>query len=533
MQSSAADESGTTPSGFKSLIEINGLMYMAPMALALATSRVTREWDLPKAVYRPGETLPFPLPAGQAFVDPKHSYIRFDVVVSVTNVNPDFTPASQEIENPAEELRFFWSSDPGGRGTSQHCFRSMRLAHSTGYEMDRLQDSYAVWNYYRQLYTKTSNWFESCGSLMRGYQLENSNIADALGTLGYKFTQLVRDGTYNLPMPREDYRVVSDVTSDIWLRSYTGLDDFEERSKIDGRDRGWTTGARPFRAYDTPKKTVTNPLPGGNGFTVSCAIPLCEITDIFNTDKLMPPSIVSGARLELVVADLVDIFTVRSSTKGDIPAAPNCTTISTTWYTVEIHDPKIVLETVLLADAAHRAILDTAADTGLELLFHQVHVQRQPGLGSDRISIAVNRGLSRAVSVNVLQKFTARTPWNDSTGESVELRKIQTKLGAEFMPSRPYDRYMDQFHATQTCWNNFRSDTNNTVTFRDFIGTNSIYSQTLEKSSTLRQSGAPIAANRDLRVEVETDIGSSVEFTTFVVHAALLTGYNQAVVLRL
>jgi hypothetical protein len=104
------------------------------------------------------------------------------------------------------------------------------------------------------------------------------------------------------------------------------------------------------------------------------------------------------------------------------------------------------------------------------------------------------------------------------------------------MPTRPIDNELQMYHATQNAFGTWKTGGGNTVTLRDYIGygptagpwstkphrnnntsgdaaqdtissatfpTNAglgCYAMTLEKSSTLAQSGSPISASRDLNV---------------------------------
>lgn len=542
MSQSAAGGDEEDPSGFKSLLEVNGLQYLAPMSLSLGTSRVVREWDCPKQVYQPGETIPFPLAAGGAFVATPESSIAFTLVCGVSTTNPAALPGeADKIQDPHIDLGFFWSADPKGRGTAQNCFRSMRLSHSSGYEMDRLQDNYAEWAAIKAVYTHGSDWWSSVGTILRGLQgekIDTLGSAPGVDPSNIELTYQIRDGQLCSWFSKETRQpTFVAVNAKGYLRSYKKEDDFYQWV---ANDQGFSqqmrrTPARGFVAVSNPKKTLQNRrnIVGNFGFTVDCMIPLGCVSTLFDQQQLLPPSIVSGARLEMTVANLVDIFTVRSGKKGTF-AIPNNFLINEQMYAIEIHDPKIILECVTLADAAHRAVLDTAATYGLEILYEQVHTQKQPVNGANETSIAVNRGLSRAISVNIALHETDKSPAIDSVGDYYMVNRIQTKLGAEFMPSKPHDTVLKIYHATQTAWNNFRADVNNTVSLRDFVDFTALASQTLEKSSTLRQSGAPIAANRDLRIDVGIDpTPVPLGLTAYVVHEALLTGFNHAVLVRM
>ena len=200
---------------------------------------------------------------------------------------------------------------------------------------------------------------------------------------------------------------------------------------------------------------------------------------------------------------------------------------------MSINNPKMVLETVTFTDAVLRSISMTSASSGLELPFVAMHYSQVPWT-QDSVSVQVNRGLSRANMV-ICRPYPALAVANDSYCAQLDSVKsyavapargsnaggFQVKLGSEFMPNKPIDNWIQLYHATQNAFGNWKSDRRNTVTLRDFAGQgiyagpNGVFSgefpytaglgvfcMTLEKSSTLAQSGSPISASRDLRIDI-------------------------------
>ena len=199
--------------------------------------------------------------------------------------------------------------------------------------------------------------------------------------------------------------------------------------------------------------------------------------------------------------------------------------------------PKLVLETITFTDAVLRSISMTSASSGLEIPFVAMHYSQAP-LSQTSASIQINRGLSRANMV-IIRPYPVST--TQPTALTLDCNKVyywptsspsvdyqwnggggfQAKLGAEFMPNRPVDNPIQMYHTTQNAFGNWKSDRRNTVTLEDFMGRGltagrAVFDQTyadfpvqsclgcmaqsLEKSSTLAQSGSPISAARDLNV---------------------------------
>jgi hypothetical protein len=242
----------------------------------------------------------------------------------------------------------------------------------------------------------------------------------------------------------------------------------------------------------------------------------------------------AGARLDLTVATFAQAFQTlaASSTAADSPTITAADNVKMT-----IIRPKLVLETITFTDAVLRSISMTSASSGLEIPFVAMHYSQAP-LANASASIQINRGLSRANMViirpypvvatqptaliydcNKVYYWPTSAPavdqtWNGGGG-------FQAKLGAEFMPNRPVDNPLQMYHTTQNAFGNWKSDRRNTVTLEDFMGRGqtagrAVYdstfkdfpaqsclgcmAQSLEKSSTLAQSGSPISAARDLNV---------------------------------
>ena len=175
----------------------------------------------------------------------------------------------------------------------------------------------------------------------------------------------------------------------------------------------------------------------------------------------------------------------------------------------------------------------TSASSGLELPFVAMHYSQIP-MQSDSVSIQVNRGLSRANMV-IVRAYPGATQTYDNFAAQLDSNRaypiapaaaanaggFQVKLGSEFMPNKPIDNFLQLYHATQNAFGNWKSDRRNTVTMKDFAGTGQfagpsgiklgdfpfggglgVFAMTLEKSSTLAQSGSPISASRDLNIVI-------------------------------
>ena len=163
--------------GVRSLIDVNGLAYRMTPGMSVATSRITREWDALRPVYAPGDVLSFAISSGAAYVDPDNSYIKFQVQIAVPPA-----PVSGAVKTQQPYYRFYWGEDTEGRQTALNLFQDMRLTHSSGYEIDRINRGFAAYKYIELAYTKDKQWWDTYGSLMRGMQVQTGTI-DANGAM--------------------------------------------------------------------------------------------------------------------------------------------------------------------------------------------------------------------------------------------------------------------------------------------------------------------------------------------------------------
>jgi hypothetical protein len=505
--------------GVRSLIDVNGLAYRMTPGLSVATSRVVREWDALRNEYSPGNVMAFAISSGAAYVDPDNSFIKFTIKL--------------EVKGKAKKWRMFWGEDTKGRQTALNLFTDMRLTHSSGYEIDRVNRGFAPWNYIRLAYTKDQQWWDTYGSLMRGFQTSFGTAilpAPGVGPTN-DFTFYGNDGSgggFTDQNTSEDTKKPVQRTRALNAASYNDVNRLPTISTANNTDSHNMPVGRPF-GYES--NILTSAASAGTIY-IDVALPLSSISGVWDTDTLSPSFLMAGARLDLTVASFAQAFQTVS-TDGTAPKI----TAGVDDVTMTLTRPKLVLETITFTDAVLRSISMTSASSGLEIPFVAMHYSQAP-LAQASASIQINRGLSRANMViirpypvvttqpdaleydcNKVYYWPTSTPsdsqeWNGGGG-------FQAKLGAEFMPNRPVDNPLQMYHTVQNAFGNWKSDRRNTVTLEDYMGRGetagqAVYdpafsdfpvqsclgcmAQSLEKSSTLAQSGSPISAARDLNV---------------------------------
>jgi hypothetical protein len=527
--------------GVRSLIDVNGLAYRMTPGMSVATSRVTREWDALRPSYGTGDVMSFAISSGAAYVDPDNSYIRFTVKLKLAqNAAADAPLNGYE----ANYYRFFWGDDPKARQTALNCFTDMRLTHSSGYEIDRVNRGFAPYRYLQLAYTKDKEWWDTYGSLMRGYQTWNGNgpQPDA------QFWGADGSGSCH---PESNYQWSG---TNAVASSFNGNQAIAQQENPAYYDQDYSPGLHDRLSVGVGQNEINRILPTARPFgfsggpaggsvpverriegeiKIDVCLPLSTISGIWDTDTLSPSFLMAGARLDLTVANVAQVFAARLVATSTIPFPSGIIASVTdplpTLVTMTLENPKLVLETVTFTDAVLRSISMTSASSGLEIPFVAMHYSQAP-FQNDSMSVQINRGLSRANMV-IVRPYPQVTQANTAKCFAVDSNKaywitpsdsgggFQVKLGAEFMPNKPIDNIIQMFHATQTAFGNWKSERRNTVTIHDYAGAGNsagtagrgtgffpvqaclgCYAMTLEKSSTLAQSGSPISASRDLNV---------------------------------
>lgn len=483
----------------QALMDVNGLRYMMTPGVSCSTTRILREWDAQRPSYNPGDIMQFIVGSGAAFVDPKNSYIKFTLRITT-------------LRAKAASYRFFWGMDTKGRQNALQLFEDMRLTHSSGYEIDRMQAHFGAWTYYRDSFTKSKEWYDTVGAMMRGYQTNLGHAPDAGGHDG-------SGGALVYSFPQETAIGYND-QANLWGLAAPAVlnNQFLPR--------------RPFFPEDDGAQGILE---------VQVVLPLSCISGIWDNDQLSPPYLMAGLNLQMTVAQKYRAFMMRT-TADPINIADD--------WNLEIIAPKLCLETITFTDAVLRALSMTSVTSGLEMPFTAVHYLANNAQNSNN-TIQINRGLSRANAVfirnylsNVYANNAAAMILDSQAADFVETgpnNGFQVKLGSEFMPTRPLDTLMTLYQACQVAFGNMRADIQNTVTPQDYGGHRAthvfavlgLFGGTLEKSSTLAQSGSPISASRDLQVNWGSNAPAGNRLVdAFVPYVVLATFFADSVLIR-
>lgn len=422
----------------RALLVANKLVYRLPPSLSVVTSRTHKSYDALARTYSPKQIMTFVLSSGASYINTQNSYLTFTIRKDPLEPGPDL-----KIES----------------GTMCNIFRSMRIMHSSGAELDRMDDVYNLYLNRIQTMTKSYEW---------------------------GLSQRVMMG-----------------------------------------------GSAELKA----------------GEELDVVIPLKELTPnggFFDQQMLMPSYMASGLRLEFTLEGADIAFRAAGRTDGQTPA-----------YIV--HDPRIVLDTVVLSDAITRKLSQISSNDSLEWVWNGVHTNSVTTTTSES-TIEVTKALSRANSIWAVAryernlKFGATADINDSYGvDSFEWNPIdpafpavplgtspfvrwQYILGSLHFPLIPVESDLESFMHMLT-WNKSSANERRTsgMTVPLFESTRFAAIQVLERSSTLSQSGTAVGSQRGLLFKVthRTDVDSDPRVTTLFTHHTKVCGvFLDNVVLR-
>jgi hypothetical protein len=511
------------------LLEVNRLDFRLAPALSVATSRSMKSYPALNSETEMGGVIVFPVSSGSAFVDWQNSFAAFDVFFADTT-------AGTKIPNTTTRM----SPHTG----YANMFRRITLIHSSGVEIDRINDGHGEWVQIQNYYNKSETKRQVHGSLYGlndcsrpGSVLFDSNNAweDAKKGLWYTTGPEIA-GTVLQEAEVDDEETEEDETKDEVKTTVADFTKFPDQS-VFGSTQDWR-----YLPWLQKSDIVfrNKPAPGQysedvdiTGKQVHVVIPLSVLMGFFDIDVLAPSVLAAGLRIELEMYRKEHFF--QKVRKDNADGAPE------DWgsnQTVIIKNPRIHLESFQLTDSIARMVNQISAESGLEIGFDALHNSRlsTPQL---RCDMQINRALSRANIVVVKSRTTkniggfatdsfASDPWDVSTGAKNQLQSgdivaFQVQLGAQYIPAAPIgDSSVSQtpqfLHSALKSFAAFRrSDEIVGIPLWKFRGVNeytdldngdstrgglAIAAVPLETSSTLQQSGAAISAMRTAVINI-------------------------------
>lgn len=183
-----------------------------------------------------------------------------------------------------------------------------------------------------------------------------------------------------------------------------------------GRSQGYAASGDSVNpgdgAYDVPLNGKLYVLP-------------LHVIPCFNTDKLLPPQLMEGLRIEILLEDAAVAFQ-NSVVSGSVAS-------------YEVSNPEIHWDSFDIADAYKRKIAEMASRQGLSLVhkewFHSIVSTTQSNINFD-----IKKAATKALKVNIITRNSATISTNleDGMGSAAfNYQKLQAHIGADYFPQQP------------------------------------------------------------------------------------------------
>jgi hypothetical protein len=148
-------------------------------------------------------------------------------------------------------------------------------------------------------------------------------------------------------------------------------------------------------------------------------VPLCNLLNIFDTPQLVPPQLISGARLQLnIEKDPLKVFQFEQTPTG-----------SPTWTFTDV---RIVCMLSRPTDATSSQLDKNSASNGLEFSWKSVHTQRHSE--TTRLDQSVSKAVARALRLMVVPVITGNAEDLKITPEGVSYDNLQCRAGSSYFP---------------------------------------------------------------------------------------------------
>jgi hypothetical protein len=233
-------------------------------------------------------------------------------------------------------------------------------------------------------------------------------------------------------------------------------------------------------------------------------IPMRDLSSLFNVQKLLPSFLMSGLRIELVLAPPATAFV-------SVGAA------ALTTYTIS--NPIMRLETLKLSDSVMNQLTQNAANGGLVIPIDTWDLTRDTITGK-QANIEVRRNVSQVLGVVVKTRQTAAI--GDATTDSLSSEPLfkvadyRFRIGSQFIPNSAVGtKQVECYSLAQIAWNKYKlTDSENSVSLKDYMtGGHAVIASDLERSA-IDLSGVSISNSKVLAFEANYD--NSVDRTISV-----------------
>ena len=233
-------------------------------------------------------------------------------------------------------------------------------------------------------------------------------------------------------------------------------------------------------------------------------IPISALGGPFATGQLSPAVLAGGLIIELrMTSSFTSCFSghkfATDSTTQITAYADTADVVYNTVGAPKLKDIAIHLDTSLLNDAAMRALTQTAASEGLEIVYESCYHQQTPLQGTS-VEVVCSKAVSRALRVYGAVFDAVSTDLStDMNVPKFQLEDYYWRLGSIYFPNQKLSTSLTQYHNLLYMLEHVDDDRKhsvfNPVTFKEKLP---YVAATFERSALLKYSGSAINNSRTL-----------------------------------
>lgn len=225
-------------------------------------------------------------------------------------------------------------------------------------------------------------------------------------------------------------------------------------------------------------------------------IPMSILSGLFQYENLLPSALMSGLRIELTLNPGSQCLMAADTTVGPT-------------YQYQIFTPKIMCDSYMLTDSITRALNESAASSGLEIVFKTYFTTVGSRSNTNVINVESRRACSRAMSAFYIEFPTRSTVLStnplstDTISASVGPVQTQWRAGSLYFPNSAISGTApqvsaDNYQMALQTFSKYASPINARLDFQTFRTSFNIMSTTFERSTALDLAGIPLSNSRVL-----------------------------------
>jgi hypothetical protein len=537
------------------LISLNNLEYTLPESLSVVVTKQHKSFPALKREYKSEEKIDFIMTAGQQYVDTNESFITFDLVIKGLSCDSTGNPILNQEYNlgantPANE-RYAYIRH------IMDLFRHVRFTHASGTIL--YEDDYFNFHWlHDKVMELDQNKFVELMKIGHGHVIDGgdtkADYANGSGN-GYavestphfyaKHPVMVPGGNKQLEFGgswANDFSTDTTGTGNIHMQSWTLNSPFDINK----------THTR-YVKYQPYNNTNANQL-----VTVTYTIPLHWFSCFRNdSNSLMPSMLLNGSRLELILDGPGRFFCNGVFNTIEVPS----------YADYAVSNPQVHLSLIDLSSRIFAVLLQESINNGLEWSFDSTYTIPQSEV-SQSFTMEATRALSRVKTAKVIPYSSSAVQNNVTLGADDNTNFIYKPVQhvSFFTPNKPnfkFKKWKFMLGSMSYPANDVRLDINDGArlmqtymhaynaygwsqskmaaasTLGDFES-GAFYQavQSLERSSTLQQSGLSLSMDASLRFVGElggglnTYVDKSASVYLFVTYSSVVVIIGDKVIVK-